>query len=377
MLRQKRSFTDEFKKAAVDKVREGKKPADVAKEFGVARSALYRWVQESEGREAPKAKKTKSENAGGGTKRRYTEEFKRAVAQQVKDGRSAPKVAAACSIGRDLLYKWVHKYFPELRKPIKEVGTEHLAGVETRLETIENGRRETVQQHVGQIEATLSQGEAERRRREAEREKAERNEEESVRMMLADPLIWMQKYTQTKDSHWREAGASSPYRPFPDKPYFRSLVELFQQEPILFVEKSRDMMISWLSVGLFTHTAMTTEGIEVLFQSQKMEKAVELVEYAKILYERQHPAIRRRYPLRRGKQSDAELEFQHGSRIIAIPGGGDQIRSYHPWGLFQDEAAFMPEAGESYDHAVPVCQKIVVVSSAGPGWFADFVSQAA
>jgi hypothetical protein len=36
-----------------------------------------------------------------------------------------------------------------------------------------------------------------------------------------------------------------------------------------------------------------------------------------------------------------------------------------------DEAAFMPEAGDSYDNAVPVCKKIVVLSSAGPGWFAD------
>jgi hypothetical protein len=39
-----------------------------------------------------------------------------------------------------------------------------------------------------------------------------------------------------------------------------------------------------------------------------------------------------------------------------------------------DEAAFQPEAGEAYDAAVPVCQKIIVVSSAGPGWFADFVT---
>jgi hypothetical protein len=31
----------------------------------------------------------------------------------------------------------------------------------------------------------------------------------------------------------------------------------------------------------------------------------------------------------------------------------------------------MPEAGHAYDHAVPVCQKIVVVSSAGPGWFSE------
>lgn len=194
--------------------------------------------------------------------------------------------------------------------------------------------------------------------------------------MVADPLTWLQKYTETKDSHWREAGASSPYRHFPDKPYFRPIMDTLQQQPVVFIEKSRDMMVSWLCVGFFTHAVMTTEGIEVLFQSQKMEKAVELVDYAKILYERQNPAIRRKYPLKKGKQAGAELEFQHGGRIIAIPGGGDQIRSYHPWGLFQDEAAFMPEAGESYDHAVPVCQKIVVVSSAGPGWFADFVSQA-
>jgi hypothetical protein len=38
-----------------------------------------------------------------------------------------------------------------------------------------------------------------------------------------------------------------------------------------------------------------------------------------------------------------------------------------------DEAAFQPEAGEAHA-AFPVCEKIVVLSSAGPGWFADFVT---
>ena len=199
-------------------------------------------------------------------------------------------------------------------------------------------------------------------------------QDDQVQHMIADPLIWLQNYTKTKDSHWREAGALSPYRPFPNKAYFRPMVESFQKEPVLFVEKSRDMMASWLFVGLFTHAAMTTPGIEVLFQSQKEEKAFELVDYAKILYEQQHELLRKAYPLKSRIHARGTLEFAHGSRIIGIPGGGDQIRSYHPWGLFQDEAAFMPEAGESYDHAVPVCQKIVVVSSAGPGWFADFVN---
>jgi hypothetical protein len=39
-----------------------------------------------------------------------------------------------------------------------------------------------------------------------------------------------------------------------------------------------------------------------------------------------------------------------------------------------EEAAFQPEAGEAYDAAGPVCEKIVVVSSASAGWFADFVT---
>src|SRR5437016_9598792 len=136
------------------------------------------------------------------------------------------------------------------------------------------------------------------------------------------------------------------------------------------------MMLSWLCVGLFTHAAMTTPGIEILLQSQKEDKAFELVEYAKTLYDQQSPKLQTAFPLARPlrQMADGVLEFANGSRIIGIPGGGDQIRSYHPWGLLQDEAAFMPEAGAAYDNAVPVCQKIVVLSSAGPGWFADFIN---
>lgn len=170
--------------------------------------------------------------------------------------------------------------------------------------------------------------------------------------------------------------ASSPYRSFPDKPYFRTLVEIFETEPVVFIEKSRDMMLSWLCVGFFTHAAMTNDQREVLFQSQKEDKAAELVDYAKTLYGQQHKSLKMRSPLAKPLKDQAalKLEFANGSRIIGIPEGADQIRSYHPWGLLMDEAAFQPEAGEAYDAAVPVCQKIVV-SSAGPGWFADFLTE--
>ena len=191
-----------------------------------------------------------------------------------------------------------------------------------------------------------------------------------------DPLVWLQQYTCTKDSHWKEAGAGTPYRPFPDKPYFRFVLDEIHRNKVLLIEKSRDMMLSWLCVGYFTHAAITTDRREVLFQSQKEDKAAELIDYARILYEQQPQALKQRSPLAKPlrSQSSLKLEFANGSRLVGIPEGADQIRSYHPWGLLMDEAAFQPEAGEAYDAAVPVCEKIVVVSSAGPGWFADFVT---
>jgi len=114
----------------------------------------------------------------------------------------------------------------------------------------------------------------------------------------------------------------------------------------------------------------------VLFQSQKEDKAAELVDYAKTLYEEQDERLKRRFPLAKPLREQAALriEFANGSRMTGIPEGADQIRSYHPWGLLMDEAAFQPEAGEAHDAAVPVCQKILAVSSAGPGWFADFLA---
>src|SRR5208282_2635417 len=181
-----------------------------------------------------------------------------------------------------------------------------------------------------------------------------------------DPLTWLQRHTQTKDPHWREAGAKSPYRPFPDKPYFRPIIEALQQQQVLFCAKSRDLMLSWLFVGYFTHDCMTTQGVEVLFQSQTEEKAAELVDYAKILYSRQDQDLKKLYPLDAplAKQSRLELNFRRGNRIVGIPHGADKIRSYHPTALFIDEAAFVPDAGQSYDEAVAACQKIAVLSSA-------------
>jgi hypothetical protein len=109
----------------------------------------------------------------------------------------------------------------------------------------------------------------------------------------------------------------------------------------------------------------------VLFQSQTEDKAAELVDYSKCLVDQFDADIRIAYPLAAptSKQNWVELAFANDSRIAGIPHGALKIRSYQPWCLFIEEAAFVPDAGESYDEAISACQKIIVVSSANTGWF--------
>jgi hypothetical protein len=92
------------------------------------------------------------------------------------------------------------------------------------------------------------------------------------------------------------------------------------------------------------------------------------------VYRRQDPRIQAQYHLTKAidDQPALELHFANGSSIIGIPGGADQIRSYHPWGYLNDQSSFQPDAGECYNEALAAVKgKTVFNSSAGPGWYAD------
>lgn len=191
---------------------------------------------------------------------------------------------------------------------------------------------------------------------------------------MSDPYLWATSHTKTFNEQWREEGRPSPYEPFPDWPYLKPLFRLLQHERIIWLEKSRDLLLTWSCMAYLTWEAMRTPHCGVLAQCQKEEKAIQLIDYAKCLYRMQDPEIQEAYPLAKpiDQQSSRELEFAHGGYIFGIPGGASQIRSYHPWGYLLDEASFVVEAGESYNEALSaVAGKVIPNSSAGPGWFSD------
>jgi hypothetical protein len=197
-----------------------------------------------------------------------------------------------------------------------------------------------------------------------------------VREATQDELTWLGKYTQTHNPHWKEEGRPSPYEPFPDKPYFAPLFAfLHSAGRVKPIEKSRDLMVTWAIVGFFTLEAMKVPGREIMFQTMKEEKVKENIFYAKTLYKRQPEWLKEAFPLAKPleRMSENELAFANGSVIWGIAGGAGQIRLYHPWGYFNDETAFQPEAGLCYEEGLSAFQKIVLNSTAWPGWYADWI----
>jgi len=195
-----------------------------------------------------------------------------------------------------------------------------------------------------------------------------------VILATADTYKWVTEYAKTYNEHWIEEGRPDPYEFFPRYNYFRTTFELLEYERVHWFVKSRDLMLSWSLVAYFTKNAMTVPFRGVLFQTQKEDKVVQLIDYAKCLYKTQPAFLQEAYPLKKplDKQQQLTLEFANGSYIAGIPGGADQIRSYHPWGYLNDESSFQSEAGECYNEALAVVKgKIVFNSSAGPGWYAD------
>lgn len=212
------------------------------------------------------------------------------------------------------------------------------------------------------------------RAREVESETSSFVDESRVREAIQSSYHWTINHVRTKNPHWKEEGMAGPEEPFPRDEYFKYLFALFEYLPVIPLRKSRDMMASWAIVSYLTHQTMTVPGRETIFQTQKEEKVEELIGYAHQLYKSQPLFLKEAFPTTKPVErfSAKELVWSNGSRIIGIPAGIDQLRLYHPWAYFLDEASFIADAGACYDNSIAAVQKIILNSSAGVSWFSGF-----
>lgn len=164
-------------------------------------------------------------------------------------------------------------------------------------------------------------------------------------------------------------------RPFTVFPYMPPLIDTWLSYPLIGVEKSRDMMATWLYVTLYTWDTLFHEGRQNIFQSKDANDTCELVKRAWFIYNNQprflknvHPAIFTLGSTKSGVLTIPSLN----SEILGFPQGPDQIRQYHPSGVYTDETAFQVYAEEGFASISPAIRaggRYTGVSTANPSWF--------
>jgi hypothetical protein len=186
---------------------------------------------------------------------------------------------------------------------------------------------------------------------------------------VEDSMMWARHCTRTKD----EQDPMNPYKPLPSYRYFDFLHSLWMREPMLFVEKSRSMMVTWWGAIECLHYVMTHQPATCIFWAQDEDRSVKCLDYCWTLYEQQWSELQDRWPVvrPRTKQAYNRMEFKSGGWLLALPGKDpNKIRSEHPTILMMDEACFIERGGEAFDIAVSTrVPRMLVVSSAAPSWF--------
>lgn len=190
--------------------------------------------------------------------------------------------------------------------------------------------------------------------------------EMSIKRVLTDPYFFLTKYCYTHDEHWQHKKLDSPYHLIPKKEYIQDICDIFQTEDLIAIEKTRQMMASWIFCGLALWYTMFAEGRRTFLMSKKEKDANALVERCKFIYDRLPEQIKNDYP--RDPEKYLEMRWSKRNCIIqGVPEGADQVRSYTSSLIIMDEAAFQEKAEKAFEAAQPSVQgggKLVMLSTA-------------
>lgn len=154
---------------------------------------------------------------------------------------------------------------------------------------------------------------------------------------------FLRQWVMTQDEHDK----TSPIKPMPDKQYIRELAHLFQTTDKLLVEKSRQMMVSWVACAYALWLALFHDGRRVFIQSKKEQDANALLDRVKLIYNHLPERLKTIYPC----DPPAYCKMAWGKRnsiIQAVPQGADVLRQYTASAIISDEAAFQEKAEEAY-----------------------------
>lgn len=192
-----------------------------------------------------------------------------------------------------------------------------------------------------------------------------------------EPWYWMVNYVHTLQKDDFVPMAVPQDNLFPPIPYLQVVLDRMLRNLKLCIDKSRQMVMSWLCMAYYTHWALFGSNEQILVQTKKEEDAGNLVRRCEYILSKL-PVWMRPYPNYSYRQgSGGRIQFPHnGSEIRGIPGGSgaaDQVRSANPSRYFLDEGGFIDEFAGCRACAEACCVDIKIVSTPNVGPFCDFI----
>jgi hypothetical protein len=124
-------------------------------------------------------------------------------------------------------------------------------------------------------------------------------EEKERRRCARDAEYWLFRYARTRDEHDPSIAA----KPFPDKAYIRELVRFWLGSRMNIIEKSRQMMCSWVLCSLYLWDAQFAVNRLSFLSSKKEEDSDRLIQRCYTVWSNQPAFLRQAYP--------AEYSFCH------------------------------------------------------------------
>jgi hypothetical protein len=143
--------------------------------------------------------------------------------------------------------------------------------------------------------------------------------------------------------------------PFPNHPYQRDYLQELCVNDLVVVTKSRQVMVTWLTLAYILARALTSKHLLAILQTKREDDAIGMADRVKFMYNHLPDFLRRIRPKEGGvreNQSSLELISQD-SLVWGVPQGADIIRSHTVSIFYADEVDFQPDAKASLRAAAP------------------------
>lgn len=144
-----------------------------------------------------------------------------------------------------------------------------------------------------------------------------------------------------------------PIQRFPDKQYLRKVVKLYQENQMLLIFKSRQLLLTWVMCAIVLHDCLRP-GRRWLHICKKFDSADANLERMWTIYKKLPEAFR---PKAERKQGFIIIKHEAADSIIqASAQNSAEARQYTFSGAWVDEGAFAEDIQETHTALVPTIQ---------------------